>query len=108
MRRRPWSISFKTKKGFITNVVTQQGEGYLTGGKTKKAEGEDYYMQSGRYTTCDDHDCPHFYFQLTKAKVRPGKNVVVGPAYMVLVSLPLPLAVPFGFFPFTDEFTRRA
>lgn len=97
--------NFKSKKGFITNVVTQQGEGYLTGGQTKKGEGEDYYMKSGRYTTCDDHECPHFYFQLTKAKVRPGKNVVVGPAYMVLAGLPLPLAVPFGFFPFTDSYS---
>ncbi len=97
--------NFKTKKGFITNVVTQQGEGFLTGGQTKKADGEDYYMQNGRYTTCDDHDNPHFYFQMTKAKVRPGKNVVVGPAYMVLAGLPLPLAVPFGFFPFTDSYS---
>ncbi len=98
------TYNFKTKKGFMTNIITQQGEGYLTGGVTKKTEREDYYIENGRYTTCDDHDCPHFYLQLTKAKVRPKKNIVVGPAYMVLAGLPLPLAVPFGFFPFTDEY----
>ncbi len=97
--------NFKSKKGFITNVVTQQGEGYLTGGTTKRDDNEDFYIRDGRYTTCDDHDCPHFYFQLTKAKVRPGKNIVMGPAYMVLAGLPLPLAVPFGFFPFTDSYS---
>ncbi len=96
--------NFKSGKGFITNVVTQQGEGYLTGGVTKKDKDGDFYAKMGRYTTCDDHDCPHFYFQLTKAKVRPGKNIVMGPAYMVLAGLPLPLAVPFGFFPFTDDY----
>ena len=96
--------NFKSEKGYITNVVTQQGEGYLTGGTTKKGTDDEFYIADGRYTTCDHHDNPHFYFQLTKAKVRPGKNIVVGPAYMVLAGLPLPLAVPFGYFPFTDKY----
>lgn len=96
--------NFKSKRGYITNVITQQGEGYLTGGQTKKTEGEDYYIQNGRYTTCDDHEDPHFYIQLTRAKVRPKKNIVTGPAYMVLAGLPLPLAVPFGYFPFSDSY----
>ncbi len=96
--------NFKSQKGFITNVVTEQGEGYLTGGQTKKDADGAYFTQDGRYTTCDDHDCPHFYFHLTKAKVRPGKNIVTGPAYMVLAGLPLPIAVPFGYFPFTSDY----
>ena len=96
--------NFKTQKGYITNVVTQQGEGYLTGGTTKKDTDESFYIQDGFYTTCEDHDHPHFGFHLTKAKVTPGKNIVVGPTYMVLAGLPLPLAVPFGYFPFTDKY----
>lgn len=96
--------NFKSKRGYITNVITQQGEGYLTGGTTKKTDGEDFYVENGRYTTCDDHECPHFYLQLTRAKVRPKKNIVTGPAYMVLAGLPLPLAVPFGYFPFSDKY----
>ncbi len=96
--------NFRSKRGYITNVITQQGEGFLIGGQTKKTEGEDYYIQNGRYTTCDHHDDPHFWLQLTKAKVRPKKNIVTGPAYMVLAGLPLPLAVPFGYFPFSDKY----
>lgn len=96
--------NFNSKRGYITNVITQQGEGYLTGGTTKKTDGEDFYVENGRYTTCDDHECPHFYLQLTRAKVRPKKNIVTGPAYMVLAGLPLPLAVPFGYFPFSDKY----
>ncbi len=96
--------NFKTKRGYITDVITQQGEGYLTGGQTKKTEDDVYYIQNGRYTTCDDHECPHFYLQLTKAKVIPKKNIVTGPAYMVLAGLPLPLAIPFGYFPFSDKY----
>lgn len=98
------SYNFKTKRGFINNVITQQGEGYLTGGQTKKTDDDYYYVQNGRYTTCDDHECPHFYMQLTRAKVKPKSNIVTGPAYMVLAGLPLPIAVPFGYFPFSDKY----
>lgn len=96
--------NFKTKRGIITDVITQQGEGFLTGGTTKKTEDDYYYIENGRYTTCDDHDHPHFYFQLTRAKVKPKSNIVSGPAYMVLAGLPLPLAVPFGYFPFSEKY----
>lgn len=96
--------NFKSKRGYITNVVTQQGEGYLTGGQTKKTDEDDYYIQNAKYTTCDNHDDPHFYLQLTRAKMKPKKNIVTGPAYMVLAGLPLPLAVPFGYFPFSDKY----
>lgn len=98
-------FNFKTKKGLITDIRTEQGEGYLTGGLTKKMDTDEYYLRDGQYTTCDNHEHPHFYFQLTKAKVRPKKDVVTGPAYLVLEDLPLPIAVPFGFFPFTDKYS---
>lgn len=97
--------NFKTEYGYITDVITQQGEGYLTGGQTKKIDKNTFYVQNGRYTTCDNHEDPHFYMQLTKAKVRTGKDVVSGPAYMVLAGLPLPLAVPFGYFPFSEKYS---
>ena len=101
---RVMKYNFKTKRGYITDIVTEQGEGYLTGGITKKTEDDYYYIKDGRYTTCEDHEHPHFYFQLTKAKVKPKKNVVTGPAYMVLEDLPLPIAVPFGYFPFSEKY----
>lgn len=97
--------NFKSKKGFISNVVTQQGEGYLTGGQTKKMENDEYYIKNGRYTTCDDHEHPHFYFKITQGKVKPKKNIVTGPVYMVLADVPLPIAVPFGYFPFTSDYS---
>lgn len=96
--------NFNTQKGYITDVVTQQGEGFISGGTTKRNKEGDFYMKNVRYTTCDDHECPHFYLQLTKAKMKPGKNVVTGPAYMVLAGLPLPIAVPFGYFPFSKKY----
>jgi lipopolysaccharide assembly outer membrane protein LptD (OstA) len=99
------NYNFKTQKGYITDVITQQGEGYLTGGVTKKDINNEYYIKDGRYTTCEDHEDPHFYFNVTKGKVRPGKNIVTGPTYMVLAGLPLPIAVPFGYFPFSQTYS---
>ncbi|MBQ9586135.1 MAG: LPS-assembly protein LptD [Muribaculaceae bacterium] len=99
------AFNFKSKKGIITDIITEQGDGYLTGGITKKHEDDEYHIMNGRYTTCDNHEHPHFYFQITKAKMRPKKNVITGPAYMVLEDLPLPLAVPFAFFPFTNKYS---
>jgi hypothetical protein len=97
--------NFKSRKGLIYNVITQQGEGYLTGGVAKKDVDDNYNFAGGKYTTCDAHDDPHFYFQITKGKMRPGKDVVTGPTYMVLAGLPLPIALPFGYFPFTDSYS---
>lgn len=99
------NYNFKSKKGFINNVVSQQGEGYVTGNNAKKGANDELFMQNGKYTTCDHHDHPHFYLQLTKAKVRPKKNVVTGPAYLVVEDVPLPLAVPFFFFPFSSSYS---
>ena len=97
--------NFKSKKGLISNVVSQQGEGYVTGNNAKKGMNDELYMKSGLYTTCDNHDHPHFYMQMTYAKVRPKKNVVTGPAYLVIEDVPLPLAVPFFFFPFSSSYS---
>ena len=98
------SYNFKSRKGLISNVTTQQGEGYMTSNTVKKgAEGE-FYIRNGRYTTCEDHEHPHFYLSLTRAKMRPNEDVVFGPAYLVVADVPLPLALPFGFFPFTSDY----
>lgn len=97
--------NFKTERGYITDVITEQGEGYVVGGRAKKNKDGSIFLQNGKYTTCDDHEHPHFYFHLTKAKVRPGKDVVTGPGYMVLADVPLPLALPFGYFPFSEKYS---
>ena len=98
------SYNFKTKKGFINNVYTQQGDGFIMGGKAKKDSAGIFYSQDGKYTTCDAEH-PHFYVRLTRAKVRPKKDVVSGPLYLVVEDVPLPLALPFGYFPFTSSYS---
>ena len=97
--------NMKSRKGFIYGTVTQQGEGYLTSQKTKKVSDDVYCLENGKYTTCDHHDHPHFYLALTKAKMKQGRYIVSGPAYMVVEDIPLPLAVPFGYFPINTTYS---
>lgn len=97
--------NFTSKKGIISNIVTQQGEGYVIGNNAKKGANDEIYLKQGIYTTCENHDHPHFYMQMTYAKVRPKKNVVTGPAYLVVEDVPLPIAVPFFFFPFNSTYS---
>lgn len=98
------AYNFKTRKAFITNVTTQEGEGFLISQGTKKDSNNVMYMEGGKYTTCDAPH-PHFYLQLSRAKVRPGKNIVFGPAWLVFEDVPLPLVIPFGFFPFNKKYS---
>lgn len=99
------TYNLKTQKGFIRNAITEQGEGYIVADKTKKVGDDVLMMAGGKYTTCDQHDHPHFYLRMTKAKVKPGDYIATGPAYLVVGDVPLPLAIPFGFFPFTNKYS---
>ena len=98
------AFNFKTKKGLISDVYTQQDEGFMTSQLSKRGANGEMFLYHGRYTTCDlPH--PDFYFAMSRAKVRPGKDVVFGPAYLVVADVPLPLAIPYGFFPFTKSYS---
>ena len=99
------TYNLRTRKGFIRQAVTQQGEGYIISDKTKKNDDDVLCMQDGMYTTCDNHEHPHFYLSLSKAKVKPGSYIITGPAHLVLLDIPLPVAVPFGFFPFNKNYS---
>jgi len=98
------AFNFKTKKGLIQQVYTEQQDGFLTSELSKRDSAGNLYLRHGRYTTCDDPH-PDFYLALSRAKVRPGKDVIFGPAHLVVCDVPLPLAIPYGFFPFTKSYS---
>ena len=98
------AFNFKSKKGLIKGIYTEQQDGFLSGEVGKRDSTGSVYLQHGRYTTCDKAH-PDFYIALSRAKVRPGKDVVFGPAYLVVADVPLPLAIPYGFFPFSKKYS---
>ncbi len=94
--------NFETKKGIIYGVITEQAGGYLHGTKTKIQPNKEVHIFDGKFTTCDAKH-PHFYIELTKAKVIPDKSIVTGPFYFVIADIPLYIGLPFGIFPNQKE-----
>ena len=92
------NYNFKSRKGVIRNVTTEQEGGFLQSLTTKRHEDGTLHVNRSKFTTCDAEE-PHFYLSLPRAKVYPGEKIVSGPAYMVVADIPLPLVLPFGFFP---------
>ena len=94
--------NFKTKKGKVTKVITEEGEGYIHGYYVKYVEEQVSYIKGGHYTTCNlEH--PHFDISFNKAKVIQDDKIITGPAYFRFGDIPSPLAVPFGIFPLQKE-----
>ena len=92
------TYNFKTKKGKIRDVITQQGDGYIHGRDIKKDSNNMYYVAQGKYTTCDLEN-PHYYIGASKIKVIPNDKIITGPAELYVADIPTPLVLPFGYFP---------
>ena len=90
--------NFRTKKAYVIDVITPQSEGFLHSHITKMHANKQIHLSKGKYTTCENEN-PHFYVGLTRAIMIPEDKIVSGPAYLVLADVPLPLIIPFGFFP---------
>ncbi len=99
------TYNLKTKKGYVKHAVTQQGEAYVISEKTKKTEDDLINVAGAKYTTCDNHEHPHFYLNIKEGKVKPGSYVVSGPANIVVADVPLPIYIPFGYFPFNSDYS---
>ncbi|MBQ4230552.1 MAG: LPS-assembly protein LptD, partial [Salinivirgaceae bacterium] len=98
------TYNVNTKRGYIEKLYTEQEDGYLHSELTKKEVDNSINMLHGKYTTCELED-PHFYLELTKGKYIPDKAIIAGPSYMVMADIPLPLVIPFGYFPITKKKT---
>ncbi|MBA3648667.1 MAG: LPS-assembly protein LptD [Chitinophagales bacterium] len=96
------AYNFRTKKGKISEVMTEEGEGFIHSETVKRLPDNVFYGIGNRYTTCDRVD-PDFYIAASKIKVIPGKSIVTGPAHLVIEDVPTPLFLPFGIFPLNEK-----
>lgn len=93
--------NFKSKRASIKAIVTQQGEGFVQGKTVKKDEEDNLYIRNAIYTTCNlTH--PHFHIKASKIKVVGKKEIISGPFHFELNDIPLPIGLPFGFFPYSQ------
>ncbi|WP_439881525.1 putative LPS assembly protein LptD [Pontibacter sp. MBLB2868] len=100
------AYNYKTKKGRISEVVTQQGEGYIHAEVVKKNQDNEFFGLHAQYTTCNlEH--PHFYIGASKMKGIPNDKVMTGPFNLVIGDIPTPIGFLFGLFP-TPRQNNRA
>jgi hypothetical protein len=92
--------NFTSKKAFIKNVTTHQGDGIIYGDLSKRMPDNSTFIKGAKYTTCDAPH-PHFFIYMTRGKVvdKP-RYIYFGPSYLVIEDVPiLPFVIPFGFAP---------
>ncbi len=95
------AYNFKSKKGKVFELVTNEGEGYIhvPEGKYVKSDSSNIiYARDAKYTTCSDND-PHFYIKASKLKIIPKDKIITSTSVMYIEDVPIPLILPFGFFP---------
>lgn len=96
--------NFDTGKGLVNEVITEQEGGFVHSQITKKIDDKVFYLRNGKYTTCN-HEHPHFYVKMTKAKMIKDDKIVSGPLHLVLEDVPLPIGLPFALFPFSSSYS---
>lgn len=99
---REMTYNFKSKKGRVVEARTQEGDGYILAEVVKRNADNSFFGLNGRYTTCNDEH-PHFYIRSRKMKVIPSNKVISGPLNLVIEEFPIPIVIPFGFFPNTQK-----
>ncbi|CAM1333633.1 putative LPS assembly protein LptD [Tenacibaculum aestuariivivum] len=97
-------FNFKTKKALVYGVKTVQGGIITYAEKTKRVNDSTIYMRKLRFTT-SKKKIPDYYIQTSKAKLVPGKKIIVGGSNLVLADVPTPIYLPFAYFPLTDKQT---
>ncbi len=93
--------NFKSEKALIYGIKTVQGEMITYGEKTKRINDSTVYMSKLRFTT-SKKKIPDYYIATNKAKLVPGKKIIVGGSNLVLADVPTPLYLPFAYFPLTQ------
>ncbi|MGB0880064.1 MAG: putative LPS assembly protein LptD [Polaribacter sp.] len=94
--------NFKSKRALIYGLKTKQGEMFTYGEKTKRVNDSTIYVRKIRFTT-SDKDKPDYYIATNKAKLVPGKKIIVGSSNLVIADVPTPVVLPFAYFPLGEN-----
>ena len=93
--------NFKSKRALIYGLKTKQGEMFTFGKKTKRINDSTVYVRKIRFTT-SEKKIPDYYIATDKAKLVPGKKIIVGTSNLVIADIPTPLFLPFAYFPLSE------
>ena len=93
----------ETKKVKAFGTATSVDEGFIQAQQLKKNEYNEISMKNGIYSTCSlPEPYTHFGIHIDKAFVTE-KQFLAKSAYLMIEHIPMPLWLPFGFFPKTNK-----
>lgn len=96
-------FNFKTEKALVYNSFTEQNGVNVLAEISKKENDSTVFVKNVRFTTSTNVEDPEYYFFTRKAKFVPKKKIVTGLTNMYIADVPLPIGLPFAYFPLTEE-----
>lgn len=93
--------NFKTQVGLTKNTYTVQGEIMIKTDLAKKVNANTTFASKAVFSTCMLDD-PHFGIKTNKMKLINQKLAVSGPAHLEFEEVPVPVYLPFGFYPLSQ------
>lgn len=92
-------FNYESKKGKVYNAASSQDGNFISGGQVRRLGGDDAAYDHVIFSTCDlPYPDTHFGIVITKG-IGEKNQIFSGPAFLEVEGIPLPLAIPFGFFP---------
>ncbi|HWZ14526.1 MAG TPA: putative LPS assembly protein LptD [Mucilaginibacter sp.] len=96
-------FDYKSKKGHIFNPASEQDGNYISGGEVKKLNETEVAYRDVIFSTCSlPYPDTHFGIVITRG-IGEKNRIISGPAYLEIEGIPLPIGIPFGFFPKPDQ-----
>ncbi len=86
-----------TRKGRILKSKSKYETGYFYGNDLYRQQKNVFYLDDGRYTTCDAAE-PHFHFYSKHIKLIENDRMIAKPVVLSIGRLPI-LAIPYYVFP---------
>ena len=91
--------NFVSERAVVTDIVKQEGEGFLLLEKGKRDAEGNLNGVEGSYTTCNNTSHPHYRIRSKKLKVIENKQIITGPFQLEIMDIPTPVGFPFGLLP---------
>ena len=102
-------FNFDTQKALIWNSKSGQNGMDVYAAITKKQNDSVYFIKDARVSTAgeliggDEGEGIDYYFKVRKGKIVPGGKIITGFTNMFIADVPTPVAIPFAFFPTTQD-----
>ena len=102
-------FNFDTQKALIWNSKSGQNGMDVFAAITKKQNDSVYFIKDARVSTAgeliggDEGEGIDYYFKVRKGKIVPGGKIITGFTNMFIADVPTPVAIPFAFFPTTQD-----